>query len=47
MTPISTKDASYRKYLPVLGTAMADVDVDVGAGEYSPSVAERIMGESR
>jgi hypothetical protein len=45
MTPISTEDASYRKYLPVLGTAMADVDV--GAGEYSPSVAERIMGESR
>jgi hypothetical protein len=45
MTPISTKDASYRKYLPVLGTAMADVDVDVG--EYSPSVADRIMGESR
>jgi len=43
MTPIPTMDASYRKYLPVLGTAR----VDVGAGAYSPSVADRIMGERR
>jgi hypothetical protein len=45
MTPISTEDASYRKYLPVLGSTMAYVDV--GAGEYSPSVGDRIRGESR
>jgi haloalkane dehalogenase len=31
MAAISTEDASYRKYLPVLGTTMAYVDV--GAGE--------------
>ncbi|MEZ2132002.1 MULTISPECIES: haloalkane dehalogenase [unclassified Sinorhizobium] len=30
MTPISTEDISYRKYLPVLGTTMAYVDVGVG-----------------
>ena len=30
MTPISTEDISYRKYLPVLGTTMAYVDVGAG-----------------
>ena len=30
MTPISTEETSYRKYLPVLGTTMAYVDVSVG-----------------
>ena len=30
MTPISTEEASYRKYLPVLGTTMAYVDVGSG-----------------
>jgi haloalkane dehalogenase len=30
MTPISTEEISYRKYLPVLGTAMAYVDVGAG-----------------
>jgi haloalkane dehalogenase len=30
MTPISTEEVSYRKYLPVLGTTMAYVDVGTG-----------------
>lgn len=30
MTPISTEEISYRKYLPVLGTTMAYVDAGVG-----------------
>ena len=30
MTPISTEETSYRKYLPVLGTTMAYVDAGVG-----------------
>ena len=30
MTPISTEQASYRKYLPVPGTTMAYVDAGVG-----------------
>ncbi len=30
MSPISTEEISYRKYLPVLGTAMAYVDAGAG-----------------
>jgi haloalkane dehalogenase len=30
MNPISTEDISYRKYVPVLGTQMAYVDVSTG-----------------
>ena len=30
MTPISTEATAYRKYLPVLGTTLAYVDVSAG-----------------